>query len=456
MLTSVWHLLYSTFLIVRVSADITNLIRFEIKLAISAAVGDTRGFYYGYQDSQGRSFSDAVGYRDVDKKIKAEATDQIPMGSLVKSYVATAIMRLVDQGKLDIEDTIVKHVNPWLLKYMNLSLSEVFPGPNIQEVTIRELIHMSSGISDYNDNYVWALSVYTPYDLTPYLYLTQPNIYKPYWMFLPGDGLAYSSINFLLAGIVLASIVDKPWQEVVASDFFSEEFMAASTGFKMTGEGPCSQYEYVPHTYNFNRTLYNFSNPSDPFPSPESRRSYFIDMYQHSCLNGWMFGNIITSAWDSAYYIFSVYSPNASTPLVSSASLKQITKYERATAGWGLDQNLTYGLGSMQIDLQGFFKMKTATPQEYRYWIGHAGQDYGSGGLSFYIPAFDGALNIMWNSDAGSFKEYITQSYVTCKIVEIVVNSLKPSDGPEATCGSSIEEYKSLGLRGIFAFGDIF
>lgn len=449
MLLPIARLIGVTSIFIAAYADTADDIKAKIKQAITMTVGNKRAMYYGWHDNKGHNFSDAIGNRDRDQKVEAEVTDQIPMGSLTKSYVATALMTLVDQKKLHIDDGIIKHIDPWLSKYMNLSLSSIFPGPSIGKVTIRELIHMTAGLTDYDDNYVWGLSVYTDYDVTPYMYLTNPGIFTPSWLFTPGEGLAYSSIGFTLAGMVLASTVDKPWNEVLASDFISQEFMNVSKGFQMTGEGPCSQYEYVPHLYSFNRTLYNKSN-ADPYPSKISKRSYFIDMYSQSCLNGWMFGNIITTAWDGAYYMFSLFSPHASTPLISKSSLDQVTDFELATAGFGLDINLTYGLGSMKIDLWNLFETKLETRDEYRYWVGHAGMDYGSGGLAFYIPGLDGGLSIMWNSDPGSSVEVITLEYSACKIMEIIINSFMPSGGPEASCGNSVKEFEDIGLKSMF------
>jgi CubicO group peptidase (beta-lactamase class C family) len=428
-------------------ADITDIIKLTIKKAITPTIGKNRAVWYAWHDSKGHSFSDAIGYSDRDQMIKANITDQVPMGSLCKSYVATALMRVVDQNKLHIDDKLIKHVDPWLTRYMNLSLSTLFPGPNINKVTIRELMHMSSGLIDYNDYLVWDLSVHLEYDLTPYIYLTNPEIFSPSWLFPPGEGIAYSSVGFMLAGMVLASIVDKPWNEVMASDFFPQNFMNASRGFRMTGEGPCSKYDYVPHTYSFNKTLFNKSNPSDPYPSKFSKRSYFVDMYHHSCLNGWMFGNIITTAWDSAYYFFSLFSSRTTTPLVTDVSLNQMTDFDRATTGL----NLTYGLGTMEGDFWWLFKNGKKTPDEFRYWVGHAGIDYGSSGLGFYIPGLDGAISIMWNSDPGSKTEYTTLAYSACKIGEIIVNSLKASSGPEASCGISLEEFDVKGMKLLFA-----
>jgi len=444
-------LVYGIVLSSFVTADIIDIIKTEIKLAITDTVGKKRAMYYGWHDSQGHSFSDAIGKRDWDQETNATVTDQIPMGSLAKSYVTTAVLSLLDQGVLNIDDTLVDHVDPWLKKYMNLSLSTIFPGENIGKVTIRELLHMSSGLNDYNDDVVWYLSTKFDYDLTPYMYLTTPEIFTPAWLFPPGEGLAYSSVGFELAGMVLASIADRPWYDVNVSKFFSPDFMEASQGFSMVGKGPCSEHVNTPHTYSFNRTLFNKSNPSDPYPSRIAKRSYFTDMNNHSCLNGWMCGNLIVAPWDLAYYMFSLFSPQATTPLISDNSLNQMMKWDVATAGFGTSINLTYGLGTMKMDLEMLFNQKEETPDEFRYWVGHAGQDYGSGGFGFYIPGIDGALSVMWNSDPGSKIEQITLFYSVCKIGEVVLNAFMPIGGPQLFCGESVEEFATLGFEMVVA-----
>ena len=154
MLLPIKRLLCVTSIFVTVYADIADNIKTKIKQAITMTVGNTRAMYYGWHDNEGHNFSDAIGNRDRDRKVEAEVNDQIPMGSLTKSYVATALMTLVDQKKLHIDDGIIKHIEPWLSKYMNLSLFAIFPGPSILNVSIRELMHMTAGLSDYDDDYV--------------------------------------------------------------------------------------------------------------------------------------------------------------------------------------------------------------------------------------------------------------------------------------------------------------
>ena len=51
------------------------------------------------------------------KATLAKATDVVPSGSLMKSMTAAAIMRLVDNDGLDLDDSITQHVNPYLQKF---------------------------------------------------------------------------------------------------------------------------------------------------------------------------------------------------------------------------------------------------------------------------------------------------------------------------------------------------
>ena len=65
------------------------------------------------------------------KNIAARSTDVIPNGSLMKSFTAAAIMRLVDVGAIDLDDSVTQHVDPYLKRIPNsTSLEDAF-GPNI-------------------------------------------------------------------------------------------------------------------------------------------------------------------------------------------------------------------------------------------------------------------------------------------------------------------------------------
>jgi len=81
----------------------------------------------------------AIGLKNADTKEILENDDRVLIGSVTKTLIATAILRLASQGKLDIDSPVHKILpkilfdNPW---------RENNP------VTIRDLLNHTSGIED--------------------------------------------------------------------------------------------------------------------------------------------------------------------------------------------------------------------------------------------------------------------------------------------------------------------
>merc|ERR1719375_311279 len=70
------------------------------------------------------------------------------LGSGTKAYTATAIMRLVDAGRIKLDDPAHLHVDGPLSDASNQTMESLF-GPWARNVTVRHLIFMQSGIQDY-------------------------------------------------------------------------------------------------------------------------------------------------------------------------------------------------------------------------------------------------------------------------------------------------------------------
>ena len=81
--------------------------------------------------------SKGYGLAEVEHDVKAIGDSMFRMGSITKQFTAAAIMRLVDQGKLGLDDPITKHL----------------PTYNTQgrEITIRHLLTHTSGIKSYTE-----------------------------------------------------------------------------------------------------------------------------------------------------------------------------------------------------------------------------------------------------------------------------------------------------------------
>ena len=75
------------------------------------------------------------GYDDLEAKRPMSVADRFRIGSVTKSFVATIVLQLVNEGKLSLDDS----VEQWL------------PGvvPNGSAITIRHLLSHRSGLFDY-------------------------------------------------------------------------------------------------------------------------------------------------------------------------------------------------------------------------------------------------------------------------------------------------------------------
>ena len=80
------------------------------------------------------SWTTAFGKADIEANRPMDHADHIRIASITKTFVATAILQLVDQVKLSLDDTLAPYVEGI---------------PNGEEITLRQLLGMTSGIYDF-------------------------------------------------------------------------------------------------------------------------------------------------------------------------------------------------------------------------------------------------------------------------------------------------------------------
>lgn len=119
------------------------------------------------------------------------AADHFRIASVTKTFVATVVLQLVQEGKLRFSDRLYKWV-PVI--------------PNSGQITIRELLNHTSGIRDYEDNPVLAYSIANqPLRVWTTPELVQLSLFLPP-VFQPGAGWKYSNTNYLLLGIIVEKV----------------------------------------------------------------------------------------------------------------------------------------------------------------------------------------------------------------------------------------------------------
>ncbi len=139
----------------------------------------------------------ALGVADVESGLEATPDTQYRVGSITKTFTAAAIMQLRDAGKLDLEDTLDRHVEG-----------------AAHRPTIRRLLSHASGLQRETQNDSWlTLRFAQPDELLETL--AQAELVLP-----SGARFHYSNLAYALLGIVVERVSGMPYKEYVRERLF--------------------------------------------------------------------------------------------------------------------------------------------------------------------------------------------------------------------------------------------
>ena len=177
-----------------------------------------------------------AGLADIQSETAATANTNFSYRSITKSFVSTVILQLAGQGRLNLDDPISKYVGG-------------VPGGN--QITIRELAEMRSGLFNYSSSNGFREGFttnpgrdWTPEELIGFGLAGQTQ-------FAPGTSYQYSNTNTLLLGQVIAAVDGKTWDQAVSRNVTGPLGLTAVTypgaaplpapaalGYQNVGEGP--------------------------------------------------------------------------------------------------------------------------------------------------------------------------------------------------------------------------
>jgi CubicO group peptidase (beta-lactamase class C family) len=139
----------------------------------------------------------AVGAADVEAGLEATPDTQYRIGSITKTFTAAAIMQLRDAGKLDLEDTLDRHVEG-----------------AAHTPTIRRLLSHASGLQRETQDDSWLSLRFAPPDELLET-LAEAELVLP-----SGARFHYSNLAFALLGIVVERASGVPYQDYVRERLF--------------------------------------------------------------------------------------------------------------------------------------------------------------------------------------------------------------------------------------------
>lgn len=145
----------------------------------------------------------AGGYGFANLELKAAATQDTvyEIGSISKQFAAEAVMLLVEEGKIDLDDPITK--------YLPANAPHIW-----RKITVRNLLNHTSGLKDWTE--VREFSYRREYSPTEFIDLVSSFPLT----FQPNDNWLYSNTNLPLIGIIVERASGRAFEDFVVERIF--------------------------------------------------------------------------------------------------------------------------------------------------------------------------------------------------------------------------------------------
>jgi D-alanyl-D-alanine carboxypeptidase len=176
----------------------------NVRAAIAAAVNKELAAFGGLTPVPGAvigvwvpgrgEFTEGFGYSNLSPRTPMALVDKFRIGSNTKTFVATVLLQLVDEHKLNLNDTI---------STFDLGLHL----PNENRITLRQLAEMRSGIIDvYSIPFVQKESNDWWTKQTPRQWVAIAAKQPP--LFAPGAKYNYSNTNWFILGLIIEKVAN--------------------------------------------------------------------------------------------------------------------------------------------------------------------------------------------------------------------------------------------------------
>jgi len=149
-------------------------------------------------------FSRCYGYGDTGKEVAITEDTYFMVGSLTKSFTALAVLKLIEQGKINPHADIRKYIPDFSIK--NLYDGEV-------PITVNHLLTHTSGLMIDYYAHLTGEKKYSNADL-----LSQ--LRNEYLCFKPGSASKYSNIGYRLLGMMIEQVTGERFESYLGKEVF--------------------------------------------------------------------------------------------------------------------------------------------------------------------------------------------------------------------------------------------
>jgi D-alanyl-D-alanine carboxypeptidase len=280
----------------------------------------------------------AVGIGNLRTAAPIVADGHFRIASVSKTFVATVILQLVDEGKLVLEETLDRFVSGV---------------PNGERITIRQLLGMTAGIFNYVGDPEFERA-YTSDPLMPFPRRQVVEILRRHEPdFPPGEQVRYSDSNYFLAGFVIEAVTGRSAAKEIASRIL-EPLRLSGTGL------PDSPYMPHPHPRGY---------------AAEPGSAELRDLTESNPAVPWTAGAMISTLDDLRVWSKAL----ATGTLLSPAMQRERLRWQPLSFESG--REFGYGLGIMS----------------WHGFLGHAGAIFGYSTWMLHSPQDDATLVVLAN-----------------------------------------------------------
>lgn len=166
--------------------------------------GKFAGATLGVCLADGKCFSLATGFSNLETKTPMKPSDIMCAGSVGKTFWLAAALQLVKEKKINLDDRVEKYLGKeiWFNRL-----------PNAKDITVRQLMNHTSGLIRYEfkDQFTKDLSAnpdktWKPEELIAYLFDEKPP-------FEAGKGWDYSDTNYIVLGMIAEKVTGKKFYD---------------------------------------------------------------------------------------------------------------------------------------------------------------------------------------------------------------------------------------------------
>jgi D-alanyl-D-alanine carboxypeptidase len=315
----------------------------------------------------------ASGKADLRNNVAMQPCHISRVGSTVKTFTAATILKLVEEGKLQLDDAAANYLSPAVIE--NIA--------NADKATIRQLLNHSSGIFNYirsaqfqtaslND----LIKEWKPEELLAYA-----RGKKAY--FKPGEDVQYSNTGYILLGMIIEKVTGKPFWEVFQQKIFTPLGLTA-TSFAAINTVPSNIVRGYVDIY---------SN---------------LEVVDATYFSGWDYytadGGLISNVYDMNVFMQRLFNGN----IINSASLNEMLITLKPK---------TFAVDFFPIETGlGIFKINTPWGDAYQ----HSGDAIGYYASIVYFPA--SKTTIVWavNGNYGKIDQFVSSKKAMEKIFDVV------------------------------------